>query len=238
MLEILEKNPQFKFFKEKMSFVVADGKISVGIDTGRGSGDMKEYDPLFEKIQKELKVEQGADFIFKIATSPKELLESTEPMLLHILKGFSVDIKIHAWKKISDVIMSLVTSGELDQEIMPFLGGISPLFLLKINGNLNIEIDDHMKSKIMENPLVEPILLDANSLIMSASQVHSDDDDDWKEHLGEHFSEEQQEMINFIVANMGDEIDLSINNSRVGIKARLTADGLAAAYKTAIKFKQ
>jgi hypothetical protein len=85
------------------------------------------------------------------------------------LKGISVDVRINIWRKLSDLLMRIVGNVEVDASLLPILGGIAPLMLLKINGNLDITIDEVMKAKITENPLVEPVLMDASSLITTTS---------------------------------------------------------------------
>ncbi len=88
---------------------------------------------------------------------------------MQLLQGISIDFKLNVWKKIADVILKLIENGELPEEMMPILGGIAPAFLLRLNAGLDITVDDQMKAKISENPLVEPVLLDAKTLIDSIS---------------------------------------------------------------------
>jgi hypothetical protein len=80
-----------------------------------------------------------------------------------------LDVRLNIWRKLSDLLMRIVGNCEVDASLLPILGGIAPLMLLRLNGNLDIEIDEVMKSKITENPLVEPVLLDASSLITTTS---------------------------------------------------------------------
>jgi hypothetical protein len=47
-----------------------------------------------------------------------------------LLKGFAIDAKVHLWKKLSDIVMKVLETGELPQDILPFIGGLSPLLLL------------------------------------------------------------------------------------------------------------
>jgi hypothetical protein len=88
---------------------------------------------------------------------------------MQILNGISFDLKLNVWKKIADVLLKLIESGDIDGSLLPIIGGIAPAFLLRINGSLDITIDDYMKSKIQENPLVEPLLMDASTLIDTTS---------------------------------------------------------------------
>jgi len=98
---------------------------------------------------------------------------------MELLKGISVELRVNLWKKIADVILKLVESGELPPSLLPILGGLAPAFLLQINGQLDIIIDDYMKNKIKENPLVEPALLDAHTLVTSISGKSFDTDEEY-----------------------------------------------------------
>ncbi len=102
----------------------------------------------------------------RLKASPLELLkEGGEPLLLEALKGISLEVRLNLWKKLADVLLKLIESGDIDPSLLPILGGVSPLFLLRLNGNIDLTIDEYMQNKITENPLVEPILLDGNTLI-------------------------------------------------------------------------
>lgn len=41
--------------------------------------------------------------------------------------------------------MRVVGNCEVDAQLLPILGGIAPLLLMQIGGNLDITIDDQMK---------------------------------------------------------------------------------------------
>jgi hypothetical protein len=134
---------------------------------------------IITKVQDELKVDQSVEVNIRLATSPAELLAAgAEPFILQLLKGIQLNVKINVWKKLADVMMKLVEAGEIDSSLLPFLGGLGPAALLKVKGNLDIEVDDHMKNMITSNPLVEPLLMDAQTLIASVSGVSDDDEMD------------------------------------------------------------
>jgi hypothetical protein len=131
-----------------------------------------------------VKASQSIDFSLRLASSPKTILaEGGEPLLLELLKGISFDLKLHIWRKIADVVMKLMESPDFDASQIPILAGIAPVALLKISGRLDIEVDEHMKSKLTENPLLEVALIDASSLIASTSNVSSEDDAELEEHI-------------------------------------------------------
>lgn len=116
----------------------------------------------------------------RLGAKPSETLaEGAEPILMEILKGISLEVRMNLWKKLADVILKLVEQGELDASLLPILGGIAPAFLLRVSGNLDITIDEHMKKKISENPLVEPVLLDAKTLIDSISGKSFDTEEEF-----------------------------------------------------------
>ena len=48
--------------------------------------------------------------------------------------------------------------------------------LLRVDGRLDITVDDYFKEKLNDNPLIQPLMMDAGSLISSTSKVSSDDD--------------------------------------------------------------
>ena len=78
-------------------------------------------------------------------------------------------MKFNVWRKIADVLLKLVEGGDIDAALMPIFGAIAPAFLLRVHGKIDIEIGDYMKQKITENPLIEPVLMDANTLVSSTS---------------------------------------------------------------------
>ena len=156
---------------------------------------------------------------------------------MHILEGVEIEVRVSLWKKIADLMLKLLESGELPPFIMPILGGVSPLALLKINGHLDIVVDDYMKEKIKSNPMVEPLMMDAATLITAASQVHSDEDEEFEEHVREKIGEPFIfEMVNFMVKHLGDEVEVSVAHKYAGVKKRITAEGLGLLLKAILKF--
>lgn len=135
---------------------------------------------IITKIRDNLNVDQSLEVSVRLGARPSETLaEGAEPVLMEILKGVSVEVRMNLWKKLADVILKLVESGDMDASLLPILGGIAPALLLKMNGNLDITVDEHMKQKISENPLVEPVLLDAKTLIDSISGKSFDTEEEF-----------------------------------------------------------
>jgi hypothetical protein len=145
-------------------------------------------------------------------------------------------VKVNVWKKLADVMMKLVEAGEIDSSLLPFLGGLAPAALLKVKGTLDIEVDEHMKNMITSNPLVEPLLMDAQTLIASVSGVSDDDE-------LESFIDEEllvpppvKKIVKFLIAHLGDEIDFVVCHPQFGVKGRVAGKGLSEGVKNAIKF--
>jgi hypothetical protein len=76
-----------------------------------------------------------------------------------LFKGLSLGVRINVWRKISDVLFKLVESGEVDSSLLPFFGGIAPALMLRINGNLNLNVDEEMMTKLGEHPLLAPLMM-------------------------------------------------------------------------------
>ena len=46
------------------------------------------------------------------------------------------------WKKFGEMLLRLIEEGNVDPAYIGILGGLSPAFLLKINGCLNLSVDE------------------------------------------------------------------------------------------------
>lgn len=105
----------------------------------------------------------------------------------------------------------MIESGDVDPALYPIFGGIAPIFLLKMTGNLNIEVDDTMKEKIQTNPLIEPLMMDLFTLISSTSNVSSDEEADYEEFLTSGtVPPPVAEVLRVLNAHLGDEIDYTV----------------------------
>ena len=143
-------------------------------------------------------------------------------------------MKINVWKKLADVILRTVESGDLDNTLMPIFGGLAPLFLLKLTGNLTFEVDQDMQAKILENPLIQPLVMDAMSLISATSNVSSEEEFD--EYLQTEVHPPLAEIIRIAVEHLGDEVEFSFAHPQLGLKGRITGEDLALIVKNAAKY--
>jgi hypothetical protein len=88
----------------------------------------------------------------------------------------------------------------------------------------------------MSNPLLEPFLMPGSMLVMSASQVHSDEEEEFNDHFANVIPEQFRELVQYLLANVGDEVNFFGGHSLVGLTARVNAEDMASILKTAIKF--
>jgi hypothetical protein len=174
----------------------------------------------------------------RLAASLAELLApGAEPAILQLLKGCQFNVKINVWKKLADVMMKIVEVGGISSSILPFVGCIGPAALLKVNGTLDIEVDEHMKKSIASNPMVEPLLTDINSMISTMTHCsHNDDMDSYIDNNLVFTPPQIKKVIKFFIAHMGDEIDFMVCHPHFGIKGLIAGKGLSDVLKTSIKF--
>ena len=198
--------------------------------------ELDSFRPVLEQVQKQAKANQDIEFIFRLATSPRIILTGEEPVLMELLKGFSLNVKVNLWKRISTILTGMLSQGQFPESLMPIIGGISPAFLLRINGKIDIEFDETMKEALMTNPLLEPFMMPGSMLVMSASQVHSDEEEEFNEHFANVIPENFRELVQFLLANVGDEVNFFGGHSLVGFNGRVNAEDMASILKTAIKF--
>ena len=141
---------------------------------------------------------------------------------------------MNVWRKIADVILKVVEGGELDASLMPIFGGLAPLFLLKLSGHLNLEVDEDMRNKIQENPLIQPLVMDALSLISATSNVSSEEEFD--EHLDNMVPPPLASLIRIAMEYLGDEIEFSFAHPQFGAKGRITGQGLSLIVRNGAKY--
>jgi hypothetical protein len=147
----------------------------------------------------------------------------------------SVDVRVNVWKKIADVMLKVIETGELDASLLPIFGSIAPAFLLRIAANLDIEVDDYMMQKITQNPLIEPLLMDLQTLISSTSSVSSDEDDDLNEHLNT-LPYNMGKLLRIVIDNLGDEVDFTLVHPQLGLKGRIIGEGLNLIVRNGAKY--
>lgn len=191
---------------------------------------------MISKVQEELKVDQNIEVSVRLATSPEEILkEGADPFINLLLKGISVGFRINVWRKISDVFFKIIEEGEIESKMLPIFGALAPAFLLRLQGILNIGIDDHMMQKLQEHPLLQPLLMDAASLIAATSNVSSDDE------LPEHLDNLKIPpaaglLIKDLAAHLGNEIDISLTHPSAGAQIRIIGNGLNLVVRNLAKY--
>ena len=222
-----------------VSLVIEGNNLCIGLNLSmflRATAVLEKHQDIIQKVQEELKVDQNVEIGLRLAASPKELLsEGAEPLISQIMKGVSLTVRINVWKKVSDVLLKIVEAGEIDSSMLPIFGGLAPLFLLRANAHLELTVDDYMMGKLQENPLVEPLMMDANTLISSISGISSD------EELEQHMTslaapEAITHLMKVLIEHMADEVNFTVLHPQLGVQARLTGEGLALVAKTIAKF--
>jgi len=159
--------------------------------------------------------------------SPHDLLkEGGEPLLLEALKGISLEIRLNLWKKLADVLLKLIESGDIDPSLLPILGGVSPLFLLRLNGNIDLTIDEYMTNKITENPLVEPILLDGNTLVQSMFGLDLLNEEEYLSWVAGNVPAPFDSIAKMLTKYLGNEVEVQVGSDLGGVKINLEGEGI------------
>lgn len=196
------------------------------------------YVDIIHKIQNEYKVDQSIELSIRTKASPKDILkEGGEPLLLELLQGISIELRINLWKKFADVILKLVEAGEVDPSLLPIMGGISPLFLLRLNGSIDMTIDDYMKTKITENPLVEPVLLDANTLLQSMFSQNVEDTEEFLVWVQDNVPSPFDTIAKLQSKYLGSELELQVGSEIGGLRINLDGEGLVLLARTLLLLK-
>ena len=203
------------FFEESgmNASVVTEGphKVLIGLPLPMvPQGVVPLEDATVELIQQGLKVNQDVEVSIRLAASPTSILESGESALKLLLEGIEFELRLNVWRKISNVLMKVIEQGELDASVLPIFGGLAPAFLLKIKGDLQIEVDENMKETIFANPLIEPLLMDALTLIHAIGGCNSDEAEEYEEHLNTRVPPPLAAIVRALDGNLGDEITYSV----------------------------
>ena len=152
-----------------------------------------------------------------MAASPQEILqEDAEPTLNLIFKGISLGVRVNVWRKISDVLFKIVEAGEVDSSMLAYFGGIAPALMLRINGNVNLQVDEEMIQKLAEHPLLGPLMMNPQQLIAGTSNVGSDEE--FEDHLKQLEAPPAiSHLLAALIENMSDEVNLTITHPHLGL---------------------
>lgn len=92
-----------------------------------------------------------------------------------------------------------------------------------------------MKETIFSNPIVEPLLMDALTLIHAIGGCNSDEQEEYDEHLNSHVPAPFNSIIKALDGNLGDEINFSVVQPKVGVAGRISGEGLGLLLRHGIK---
>jgi hypothetical protein len=93
-----------------------------------------------------------------------------------------------------------------------------------------------MKTKISENPLVEPVLLDAPSLITTTSGKSYENDEEFFAFLQNDLPEPFNELAVIFSKHLGDEVNFEVLDEFVGLKGRVTGESLNLILRNGLKY--
>lgn len=111
--------------------------------------------------------------------------------------------------------------------------GIAPAFLLKFKGSLEIDVDESMQEKLFSNPMIEPLLMDALTLIHSVGGCSSDEELD--DHLNGLLMKPFDDIVKLLIEHLGNEIIFSVVQPRIGVAGRISGNGLGLLLKNIAK---
>lgn len=93
-----------------------------------------------------------------------------------------------------------------------------------------------MKNKIRENPLVEPVLMDAPTLISSVSGKSFDNEEDYYNHVNDSVPPPFNDLASLLARHLGDRIDFVLAGPFGGIKGHVDGEGLNLILQNGLKF--
>ena len=200
----LEENGAAPF---KYSLVVEGHRLVLGLSSPMAPTQLLPIPTeALTALQEELKVNQTLEVNVRLAASPKDVLspESETGIIVNLLKGISLDVRLNLWRKVADVLAKSADNEAL-QVLLPMLSGIAPVLLLKIKGEIDIEVDQNMQEKLCEHPIIEPFMMNAATLISSITSV-SDDEEEYSQHLSEKLPPFFIDIVKAFNDNLGDEV--------------------------------
>jgi hypothetical protein len=78
-----------------------------------------------------------------------------------LCKGFSFEARLELIANLKKVIFDLLKDPEvIESDLAPFLMGISPIILLTLNGEVDLNFDDY--DEIKDLPMLEPLMANFN----------------------------------------------------------------------------
>ncbi len=92
-----------------------------------------------------------------------------------------------------------------------------------------------MQEKLFENPIIEPFMMNAHTLISSITSIS--DDVEYKQHLTEKgVAPHHAALIESLNENLGDEIQYSLSQGQLALVGRIQGEGLGLVLKNFTKF--
>lgn len=112
-------------------------------------------------------VDQDLTVKLNLGTSVADIMASGDPLINEINKGVSVEVQLELIAQLKKIIFDLLKDSEvMESDLAPLLGGISPLILLTLNGQVDLAFDDYDEIKGL--PMLEPFMANFSQLFEGA----------------------------------------------------------------------
>lgn len=95
--------------------------------------------------------------------------EEAESLPLQLAKGVRAEMKWTAFKEFGKLMSNMVL--EDDRVLTLGLMGVAPKLLFKINGNLDIELEEEDLKALLETPMAQIANVNLNQLVSSVSSI-------------------------------------------------------------------
>lgn len=117
-------------------------------------------------------VDQHLSTELKLGASVKDILESDEPLVKHLMKGFKVETKLHVISNFKNAIFEVLKSDE-QQAIAMMLMMFAPIAMLQLNAKIDIQFDDF--SEIEDHPMAAPAMATFEQLFEGLAEATPQD---------------------------------------------------------------
>jgi hypothetical protein len=107
-------------------------------------------------------LEQKMNIKFNLGSSFEEIMDSGKTLIGCANEGFEVVASLTLISNIKKVLLELMKSEEQHQGTILMLTMFTPLFLLKLSGNIHLEFED--MDEIKDHPMAQPMMISFEQL--------------------------------------------------------------------------
>ena len=135
--------------------------VDQGFENDEKMKDMQWYTNAIKVLEDVQSVDQDFSVKLELGTSISDILKSESPLIEELCKGFSLEARLELIANLKKVIFDLLKDSEVvESDLAPFLMGISPIILLTLNGQVDLNFDDY--EEIKDLPMLEPLMANFN----------------------------------------------------------------------------